>query len=175
MESGGVQVLRGLPIQQLIRRRAQKAFVFTAIAAAIWIGTAARKAQAQEAPTANDAGIRVETSPEVFAVMCALDAAGFDDNDQNLVQMPARLALHSDLLKMQGPATQAIRQFYRDHALASPTETLTPFITYALTADPPPLFELPGSRDSLPPAVLTIDGFQDLLAKFYQEAHLDAR
>lgn len=160
---------------RFIRGVAQKILVFTTIAGVLWFGVFARKAHAQEAPTASDSGIRVETSPQVFAVMCALDAAGFDDNDQNLVQMPARLALHSDLVKMQGPATEAVRQFYRDHALADPTETLSPFMTYALSAGPPPVFELRGTRESLPPAVLSIDGFQDILAKFYQEAHLETR
>lgn len=145
------------------------------VAGVIWIGMGAGKAQGQDAPTANDAGIRVEANAQVFAVMCALDAAGFDDDEKNLENMPARLALHSDLLKMQGPATEAMRQFYHAHALASSSETLSPFMTFALTADPPPLFQLRGDRESLPPAVLTIDGFQDLLAKFYQEAHIGVR
>jgi hypothetical protein len=107
--------------------------------------------------------------------MCALDAAGLDADEGTLSEMPARLALRDDLLKMQGTATEALRQFYKDHALESPTETLSRYITFALIAGPPPAFEMPGNPEQLPPDVLTIDGFQKVLADFYQEAHLDIR
>jgi Tetratricopeptide repeat len=141
----------------------------------IGLGGMARNSQAQEAPPPSDTGISVDASPQIFAVMCALDAAGFDSQEITPADMPARVALREDLLKLQGPATQALRQFYRDHALASSTETLTPYMTFALVADPPPGFQLPANRDLLPPSVLTIDGFQEIISNFYQEAHLDAR
>jgi hypothetical protein len=149
--------------------------VLVLLAATIGLGVSARKSQAQEAPPPSDTGISVESSQQIFAVMCALDASGFDSQEATPVEMPARLALREDLLKMEGPATQAIRRFYRDHALASPTETLTPYMTFALVADPPPSFQLPANRDLLPPSVLSIDGFQDLISDFYREARLDAR
>jgi hypothetical protein len=145
------------------------------LAAVAGIGASARKSQAQQAAPSSDTGISVDASPQIFATMCALDAAGFDADESTLSEMPARRALREDLLKMHGPATEAMRQFYRDHALASPTETLTPFMTFALVADLPPSFQLPGNTDSLPPSVLTIDGFQPLLAGFYREAQLEAR
>jgi hypothetical protein len=107
--------------------------------------------------------------------MCALDAAGLDADESTLSEMPARLALRGDLLKMQGTATEALRQFYKDHALESPTETLSRYITFALIAGPPPAFEMPSNPEQLPPDVLTIDGFQKVLEDFYQEAHLDLR
>ena len=50
--------------------------------------------------------------------MCALDAAGFAADESTLSEMPSRLALREAMLKMQGPATEALRQFYRDHLLA---------------------------------------------------------
>ena len=89
--------------------------------------------------------------------------------------MPARLALRDELLKSQGPAADALRQFYRDHALADPGETLSRYITFALVAGPPPDFEYTVDHDLLPPDVLAIEGFQTILANFYREANLDAR
>ncbi|HKV05967.1 MAG TPA: tetratricopeptide repeat protein [Candidatus Acidoferrales bacterium] len=145
------------------------------VAAWIGLGAAAWTASAQQIGSGDDAGIRVEASPQIFATMCALDAAGFDADESTLAEMPARLTLRADLLKLQGPATDAVRQFYRDHVLASPTETLSRYITFALTADPPPGFQLPAIRESLPPDVIAIDGFQDVLAGFYREARLDLR
>ncbi len=132
-------------------------------------GAAALKAQSESG------GIGVEASPQIFATMCALDAAGFDADESTLAEMPARLALRADLLKMQGPATDALRQFYRDHALANSADTLSRYITFALAAGPPPGFELDTDRELLPPDVLAIEGFQELLPNFYREARLDVR
>jgi tetratricopeptide (TPR) repeat protein len=119
--------------------------------------------------------ITVETNPQVFATMCALDAGGFDAEEDTLSEMPTHLALRSDLLRMQGPATDALRQFYRDHALADPADTLSRYITFALVVGPPPTFEFETDRELLPPDVLSIDGFQGVLAAFYKEARLDIR
>ena len=120
-------------------------------------------------------GIRVEASPQIFATICAMDAAGFDADESTLSEMPERLALRGDLLKIQGPAADSLRQFYRDHALANPSDTLSRYITFSLAAGPPPTFEFEMDRELLPPDVLAIDGFQAVLAAFYKEARLDLR
>jgi hypothetical protein len=153
-------------------------FLAWVLCAAVFSGAfvEARSPQAQEgAASQQNFGISVQASPQIFATMCALDAAGLDADESTLSEMPARLALRGDLLKMQGTATEALRQFYKDHALASPAETLSRYMTFALVAGPPPAFEMPTDLEQLPPDVLTIDGFQKVLADFYQEAHLDLR
>jgi hypothetical protein len=129
----------------------------------------------QARPAASSTGISVELNPQLFATMCALDAAGFDADVITMAEMPSRSALRDDLLKMQGPATEALRQFYRDHALADPAETLSRYITFALVIGPPPQFKYQVSQDLLPPDVLAIDGFREILANFYLEAHLETR
>lgn len=133
-------------------------------------------ASAQSAQASNYTGISVQASPQIFAVMCALDAAGFD-SDQSLLGRagPARLALRKDLVNLHSPATETLRQFYRDHALGDPSETLSRYITFGVVAGPPPEFALSDNRDVLPPDVLSIDGFQPVLAAFYREARLDER
>lgn len=162
------------PIRNDAHRLARPCLTFLLAAAVVAFGASARKSQAQQAVAASDNGISVQSSQQIFATMCALDAAGFDADESTLGDMPARLALRQQLLQLQGPATDAIRKFYRDHQLASPTETLTPFMTFALVSGPPPVFQL-ADRDLLPPSVLTIDGFQPLLTDFYREAQLNAR
>ena len=136
---------------------------------------ASSQAQQQPASAPDNTGISVQASPQVFATMCALGAAGFQVDDSLLAQMPARRALRADLLKMQGPATDALRQFYQDHALADPGDTLSRYITFAIVAGPPPDFQLPENQDLLPPDVVALDGFQDVLANFYREARLGSR
>ncbi len=136
-------------------------------------------AQSQQAgnsrPPDNYTGIMVEPNQDLFATMCALDAAGFDADESTLSEMPSRLALRGDMLKMQGPATEALRQFYRDHQLADSGETLSRYITFSLVAGPPPRFDFQVNHDLLPPDVLALDGFREVLAAFYQEARLDLR
>lgn len=131
--------------------------------------------QGQQVAGTNYSGINVESSVQIFATMCALDTAGFGADESTLAEMPARLKLRADLLKMQGPATEALRQFYHDHELADPGETLSRYMTFSLVIGPPPRFEFVVDRDLLPPDVLAIDGFQELLASFYLESHLGSR
>lgn len=107
--------------------------------------------------------------------MCALDAAGFAADESTLAEMPSRLALREDLLKTQGPAAEALRAFYRDHLLADPGETLSRYVTFALVAGPPPQFQFQVEHDQLPPDVLALEGFQEILMAFYQEADLQSR
>jgi len=160
---------RSLPIRRFLQISCVLAFLAAVVA------VAPPGLKAQDAAPEEVSGVNVEASPQIFATMCALDAAGFDADESTLAEMPARLALRGDLLKMQGPATDALRQFYRDHALSNPADTLSRYITFALVAGPPPAFQFEMDRDLLPPDVLTIDGFQEVLAKFYREAHLDVR
>lgn len=149
--------------------------IVAAAAAAIPSGepVAAQPLQASQAEA--NSGITVAASPQLFATMCALDAAGFDADESTLAEMPARLALRDELLKSQGPAADALRQYYRDHALADPGETLSRYITFALVAGPPPDFDYTVEHDLLPPDVLAIEDFQTVLSNFYREANLDAR
>jgi hypothetical protein len=146
-----------------------------AAVAALCLAIAIPAARSQQKEAFQTAAISVESSAQLFATMCALDAAGYDADESTLAEMPARLALRGDLLKVQGPAAEAVRQFYRDHALADPGETLSRYITFALSIGPPPQFAYQYDHDLLPPDVLTIENFQPILANFYREAHLGAR
>ena len=164
-------------------RFARLRLAFSLAAAIVVIGALAPPAPAQQPGQpqqpqyvpVGDNGISVQASEQIFDVMCALDAAGFEADESTLGEMPGRLALRQHMLELQGPATLAVRKFYREHLLGSPTETLIPFMTFALVSGPPPDFTLPDNRDLLPPSVLTIDGFQSVLADFYREAQLATR
>jgi tetratricopeptide (TPR) repeat protein len=118
-------------------------------------------------------GISIQISEQVFATMCALDAAGFDADVSTLSEMPARRALRDELLQLHGPATEEVRSFYKEHAFADPAETLSRYITFALAIGAPPQFDFQFRREDLPPDVLALDGFQPILARFYREARLE--
>ncbi len=131
--------------------------------------------QGQPASSGSESGISVENSAQLFAMMCALDAAGFDAETSTFQELPARAALRQQLLELQGPGVDALRQFYHDHELADPGETLSRYVSFALLTAPPPKFSFLLGHDLLPPDVLALEGFQDVLVNFYREAHLDER
>ncbi len=79
------------------------------------------------------------------------------------------------LPKLQGLAAVALRKFYAGHALADPEETLSRFMAFALVADPPPQFRIRPNADLIPPDVLALNGFQEVLAAFYREANLESQ
>jgi len=139
------------------------------------LAAGAADAQGRQTTLINYSGISVEPNVQLFATMCALDAAGFAADESTLAETPSRLALRGDLLKMQGPATEALRQFYRDHLLADPGETLSRYVAFALLAGPPPEFRFQVKRELLPPDVLALEGFQQVLVNFYLEAQLEKR
>lgn len=127
-------------------------------------------------PTAaqqTDQSISVQTSQQIFATMCALDASGFDANSPTLDMYPAHAALRDRLLQLNGPATRAMRQFYHKHEFVNSDETLSPFLSFGLVVGPPPDFHFVVAHNDIPPAVTSIDDFGPILENFYAEAHLD--
>jgi tetratricopeptide (TPR) repeat protein len=166
------------PLRSSVIRKFWQKFSTPIVFAAIVLllgATATPTTLGQSAADFTQTGVNVEASPQIFATMCALDAAGFDADESTLAEMPSRLALRGELLKLQGPATETLRQYYRDHALADPGETLSRYIAFALVVGSPPRFPFLLDHDLLPPDVLVIEDFEEVLANFYREAHLDLR
>lgn len=132
---------------------------------------------AETAPQASarraSASVAVEANPQLFATMCALQAAGFE-KDASAAGLPAaRARLRGELLRLEGPATEALRAYYREHELADPAATLSRYISFSLVAGPPPKFSYLLRHDELPPDVLSIEGFNEVLANFYREAQIE--
>jgi hypothetical protein len=116
--------------------------------------------------------VSIETNQQLFAVMCALRAAGYEAEFSSAGLPPVAAELREEL---GGPATQAVRKFYREHELADPATTLSRYVSFALVVSPPPKFEFALRRDELPPDALSLEGFNDLLADFYREGQVEQR
>lgn len=127
-----------------------------------------------QAPSARPpSSIRVDANPQLFATLCALYAAGHEADVSSAGSHPVRARIRGELLKQQGPATAAVRRYYREHLLADPAATLSRYISFALVAGPPPKFSYVLRHDELPPDVLAIEDFTDVLASFYREAQIE--
>jgi tetratricopeptide (TPR) repeat protein len=143
--------------------------------AALFLGAFSAHAQEKRETLINYTGINVQPSVQLFSTMCALDAAGFAAEESTLAETPSRLTLRADLLKMQGPATIALRQFYNDHHLGDQGDSLSRYVAFALLAGPPPQFRYLVKRGMLPPEVVAIEDFREILVNFYLEAQLENR
>lgn len=116
--------------------------------------------------------VSVQSDPQLFAVLCALDAAGFEPV-ATVSDSPGRIQLRHRMLALQGPAVDALRKYYAEHAVADSGTTFSRFVSFALVAGPPPNFQFELRRDDLPPEALVLDGFNPILSNFYREAKLD--
>jgi tetratricopeptide (TPR) repeat protein len=131
------------------------------------------KVPAQSAPQESRKTIDVETRPQLFAVLCALDAAGFNSQMDTSNEAPGRTQLRRRMLGLQGPAVDALRKYYNEHAFADSGATFSRFVSFALAVGPPPNFQFELRREDLPPEALSLEGFNAILTNFYAEAKLD--
>lgn len=124
-------------------------------------------------PLRSPTNITVEPNPELFAVLCALHAAGFEKDVSSVGFHPVRAELRSELLRLEGPAVEALRKYYHDHELESSAATLSRYVSFALVAGPPPKFEFQLRHDDLPPDVRVLEEFGETLSAFYAEARIE--
>jgi hypothetical protein len=140
-------------------------------------GALAQAAKAPKAPLArvdSSSQLAIEGNPQLFATMCALYAAGYAQDVSMAGSNPVRQKIADQMAQVNGPATEALREYYRAHQLADPAATLSRFISFAMVAGAPPNFKYTVTHDELPPDVLPIEGFNDVLAAFYEEAQIQA-
>jgi tetratricopeptide (TPR) repeat protein len=117
--------------------------------------------------------VSVESHRQLFAVMCALDAAWYMPGAGATADTPGRIQLRKHMQALQGPAVTALRKYYAEHALGDPGATFSRFVSFSLVVGPPPDFPFLLRRDDLPPEALTLEGFNPVLANFYSEAKID--
>src|SRR6202795_320610 len=118
------------------------------------------------APTTN---ITVDGSEAMFTTMCALLAAGFESNVSAANWHPLRARLREQMQHQQGPAVDAVRQFYKEHVLNDPGATLSRYIWFGLLSGPAPNFDMTLKRDDQPTEVLALEGFSEILSNYYKE------
>jgi len=131
------------------------------------------QAQAPSAPnrarTPAERTVTADGSEAMFTTMCALLAAGYESNISSDNWTVFRAQMRERLRQQQGPAVDAVRQFYRQHELRDPGATLSRYLWFGLVSGPAPAFQPILRRDELPPDVIALLGFSELLSGYYQE------
>jgi TolA-binding protein len=105
----------------------------------------------------------------MFTTMCALLASGFEADVSAADWSPMRAQLRDRLQHQQGPAVDVMRNFYKQHELADPGQMLSRYIWFGLISGPAPKFAPALRRDELPPEVIALEGFQEILSNYYKE------
>jgi hypothetical protein len=139
----------------------------------ILVGAVAGPVFGQSPPARSQTGISIDSSPQLFAVLSALIAAGYDTSANDVFADPAYASLQKEMAALQGLEANALRKFYTDHQVADSSEMLSRYVSFALVVGPPPRFSYLLGHDQLPPDVLAIEGFQEVMANFYPGSGLD--
>jgi tetratricopeptide (TPR) repeat protein len=105
----------------------------------------------------------------MFTTICALLAAGFESNVSADNWTAFRAQMRERLRRQQGPAVEAVREFYKQHELRDPGATLSRYLWFGLVSGPAPAFQPVLRRDELPPEVIALEGFSEILSSYYQE------
>jgi tetratricopeptide (TPR) repeat protein len=113
--------------------------------------------------------VTVDGSEAMFTTMCALLAAGFESDVRADDWTPFRAQMRERLRQQQGPAVEAVREFYRQHELRDHGATLSRYLWFGLVSGPAPRFQSVLRRDDLPPEVIALEGFSEILSNYYQE------
>jgi hypothetical protein len=116
--------------------------------------------------------ITVDANEPMFTTMCALLASGFEADISAENWRPLRAQLRDRMQHQQGPAVEAIREYYKQHDSADPGAALSRYLWFSLVAGPAPDFKPSMRREDLPPEVLALEGFSELLSKYYQEQNI---
>ncbi len=124
--------------------------------------------------TAPPSTVSVDGSEAMFTTMCALLAAGFESNVNSDNWTAFRAQMRERLRQQQGPAVDAVREFYRQHELRDPGATLSRYLWFGLVSGPAPAFQPVLRRNELPPEVIALEGFSEILSNYYQEQKIGA-
>ena len=118
--------------------------------------------------------LELDASENLFYVMAAINAAGYDDGINLPDNNPIRKQLRDYLAKQNIPVLPALRDFYRRQMRGnkSATEDLAPYLSWALSVTGAPDFRWKGRDIDVPPDAVRLAAFTPLMADFYQQANL---
>lgn len=116
---------------------------------------------------------QLDASPTLFAVMAAINAAGYDTDVSSPNNSPLRDTIRKELASRNIPSLPALKSFYLEHRKSDPTANLNQYISFALSVNAPPDFDRKGREVDMPPDAAALNGFGPLLERFYNEAGIE--
>jgi hypothetical protein len=117
--------------------------------------------------------VSLDADEQLFAVLAALNAAGYDTGMGSDSGNSVRSQVRSRLAQESVAVLPELRKFYEEHRIADDSGAdLGQFVSLALLLGPPPEFKLAVTVTDLPPDAKKLTALVPLLKKFYAEADL---
>jgi len=110
---------------------------------------------------------RLDASENVFTMLAALNAAGYDVDLESSLNSPLRKQVRQYLAERPISVLPELRDFYKTHPPG-----LAPYLSLALAMGPPPEFAFTTRSVDVPPDAAALEKMLPLLARFYSEADI---
>jgi len=157
------------------RQRVWKLLLVLTFVLALPVVEALASAQVQTppAPVENLANVSFNADIRVFAVMAALNAAGYDYETPDRQMSAARQFVRQEVKKADPKLLGRLESFYIEHRQnMDPVRQAAAFVSLALLIEGPPEFRLAVSKKDLPEDVLQVVGFEELVRDLFQQVNL---
>jgi len=120
-----------------------------------------------------EGNVILEPSEQVFCVMAALNAGGYDAGLGLPTADDTREEVRKYLDQLPAPVAKSLGNFYSEHRVeGDPGADLGQYLSLALLMGPPPDFKLTVPQTDLPPDAKAVSGLVPLLKTFYGQAKL---
>ena len=120
-----------------------------------------------------EGSVILEPTEQVFCIMAALNAAGYDAGLGMTTGGDTRLEARSYLGRFHTPTAKKLEKFYAEHRVeGDPGAEFGQYVSLALLTGPPPDFKLAVNPSDLPPDAKAVSGLLPLLRAYYGEANL---
>jgi tetratricopeptide (TPR) repeat protein len=125
------------------------------------------------APVADSPLAQLDGSKSLFAVLAAINVAGYDAELNSASTHPLRLQLRQSIASRDLKSVRYLRQFFAAHRKPDERDELSQYISFALSVDGPPDFKWRYSTDRTPPAAMALEELIPLLVDFWKESDLE--
>jgi len=130
--------------------------------------------QTPPATVENLANVSFNADIRVFAVMAALNAAGYDYETSDRQMSAARQMVRQEVRKADAKLLGRLQAFYIEHRQnMDAVRQAAAFVSLALLIEGPPEFRLAVSKKDLPEDVLQVAGFEELVRELFQQIDLN--
>jgi tetratricopeptide (TPR) repeat protein len=117
---------------------------------------------------------QLDASPALFSVLAAINVSGYNADVQCRENHPLRDAIRNHLAGQKLAVVDDLKAFFAAHKQKTAAGDLSQYVSYALSTDGPPDFKTRFRQNEIPPDVLALEGFGDLMKRFHKDANLDS-
>jgi tetratricopeptide (TPR) repeat protein len=116
---------------------------------------------------------QLDASQTLFAVLAAINAVGYDVGIESNANSPVRKQIREIIAAKKLDSIERLKRFFDAHRQKNPDLDLNQYISFAMSVDGPPDFQLRMPPAEVPLDVRPLDGLDQILAAFYAEAGIE--